>query len=140
MKFLFSRKDGGKKSNCTGYWLIEWKGGFSVLLLRFTGRSREVFHSHAFDCFGLVLTGGLIERNARGKIRKFTPQSGFFGIYKNDVHRVSAMIGRDTWVFTVRGPWDKTWFEWDRRLKELRTLGNGRVTLALDESLNGGKE
>ena len=47
-RFLVKSHDGGKDSGVTGYWLIEWKRGFSIVLLRFSKGSREAYHSHGY--------------------------------------------------------------------------------------------
>ena len=41
MRLFFYGKDGGQYSTVWGYWLIEIKSLFSVVLLRFEGDSRE---------------------------------------------------------------------------------------------------
>ena len=48
MKVLYKGKDGGNLSTVTGYWLIECKNLFSIVLLKFEGESREAYHTHAF--------------------------------------------------------------------------------------------
>lgn len=42
MKLFKKMKDGGKESTVTGYWLIECKSLFSIVLLKFEGDSREM--------------------------------------------------------------------------------------------------
>jgi len=54
-------KDGGPDSTVTGYWLIESKKWFSIVLLKFEGKSREAFHTHAFNAISWLLKGKLIE-------------------------------------------------------------------------------
>jgi len=61
MLFLKKNKDGGPLSNTTAFWLWEIKWLFSIGLLRFEGPSRDVFHNHAFNCIGIVLSGCLLE-------------------------------------------------------------------------------
>ena len=51
MLLFKKRKDGGLESTVTGYWLIDRKKFFSILLFKFEGKSREAFHTHAFNCF-----------------------------------------------------------------------------------------
>ena len=41
MKILNIAKDGGPESNVTGYWLVESKRFFSIVLLKFDKGSRE---------------------------------------------------------------------------------------------------
>ena len=62
MKLFFKSKDGGQESNVTGYWLIESKRFFSIVVLRFDKGSREAFHNHAFNAVSWVLKGHLMER------------------------------------------------------------------------------
>ncbi len=123
MKILSKGKDGGPKSNVTGYWLIEWKRFFSIALLRFDHGSREEFHSHAFNCASVVLRGSLREEHLNGDVE--THESGDGIITKRDTfHRVYSE--GTSWVFTVRGPWDKTWKEFDPNTKKSVILGDGR--------------
>jgi hypothetical protein len=112
IRFLEVRKDGGPESRVTGYWLIEVKWLFSIALLRFDHGSREVFHSHAFDSISLVFGPGqlreeLIGGDVRLYRRSWTPVLTLRGTF----HRVFSE-GRN-WVLTFRGPWAKTWFEYD---------------------------
>jgi len=71
-----------------------------------------------------VLKGGLIEKKPNGQIRKFTLRSGFFPIYKDEFHRVSS--NKETWVFTIRGPWERTWKEKNLKKGIETTLISGR--------------
>ena len=57
MKLFKKMKDGGPHSTVTGYWLIEWKAVFSIVLLKFEGKSRETFHTHAFNCISWLISG-----------------------------------------------------------------------------------
>ena len=115
MKFLTKAKDGGYESTVTGYWLIEIKSLFSIVLLKFEGDSRDAYHNHAFNCFSWVLSGGLCERflpQRHGKCadswhwpswRPFITKRTYF-------HKVSS-IGT-SWVLSIRGPWRKQWQEY----------------------------
>ena len=60
MKLFHKSKDGGPDSNVTGYWLIEWKKAFSVVLLRFDAGTREAYHNHAFNAISWILKGELL--------------------------------------------------------------------------------
>lgn len=73
MKLFFKSKDGGPKSNVTGYWLIECKTLFSIVLLRFSEGTRESYHNHAFNAVSWVLSGALYEKeiNTEGKLGKW---------------------------------------------------------------------
>jgi hypothetical protein len=66
MKFLSKGKDGGPESSVTGYWLIEVKSLFSIVLLRFDGLSREAYHTHTFNSWSLLLKGTLLETLKNG--------------------------------------------------------------------------
>lgn len=113
MKLFAKRTDGGPDSNVTGYWLIEWKGLFSIALLRFAQGSREAFHNHAFNSVSWVLKGALHEQRII--------ENGIVGSYflpswkpvittRDNLHKVYGEAPV-TWVLTFRGPWSKTWKE-----------------------------
>lgn len=130
MKILFKASDGGKDSGVTGYWLIEWKSMFSIVLLRFSKGSREAFHSHAFNALTWWLKGRAVEHfedNSPPKTwtpsikPKYTPRRCFHKIFAEDV----------TWALSIRGPWEKTWFE--KRNNTYMTLSQGRRVEHSDE-------
>lgn len=123
------RKDGGSDSPVQGYWVIEIKRLFSIVILRFDGGSRENFHSHAFNALTWWVRGSIEEhRIVDGKkvittwtpslIPKYTP--------RENCHKVYALGGRPAWAFCIRGPWHDTWTEWNDERKELITLTHGR--------------
>ena len=56
MKLFTKSYDGGENSGVTGYFLIEWKNVFSIVLLNFKDKYRENYHSHAFNAY-LVAKG-----------------------------------------------------------------------------------
>lgn len=124
MKLLFKSKDGGPDSNVTGYWLIEWKKYFSVVLLRFDFGSRECYHNHAFNAYSWVLSGMLREECLTPLKLNFYKAS-FVPIYtsRSRLHKVFGMTER-TWVLSFRGPWAKTWNEYSDKFT---TLTNGRI-------------
>lgn len=126
MKIFKKMKDGGDESSVTGYWLIECKGLFSIVLLKFDGPSREAFHTHAFHCLSWVLRGALTERMRDGRVynigRSFMP----FITTRKDFHKVSP-VGRVSWVFSIRGPWAKEWYEHLENENRDRVLTHGRV-------------
>lgn len=111
MRFLTKVKDGGPSSNVDALVLVEIKGLFSIMLLKFNKGQREAYHSHAFHALSWFLKGKLVEHNyeqpsvkyKRSLFPKITP--------RNQVHRVEAL--EDSWVFTLRGPWVKRWVEVD---------------------------
>lgn len=123
MRFFFKRKDGGPLSHVTGYWLMEGKRSFSIVLLRFDLGSREVFHNHAFNAFTLFLLGKVEEHTLSGKVRvwkslqfKYTPRTLAHKVYG---------ITRHTWAVSVRGPWTKVWKEYSPN--KTTVLSQGRV-------------
>jgi len=133
MKVLQKCKDGGPKSPVDGYFLWEIKGLCSVALLKFNKGSRENYHSHAFNAFTWFISGNLMEVlkgsdsyvYSRSLVPKFTP--------RDNCHRVIAYT--DSWCFTVRGPWSRTWKEYDPRTNTWITLTNGRRVVDVDYDL-----
>ena len=123
---LFSRmKDGGEESLVWGYWLIEIKSLFSIVLLRFENGSREAYHNHAFNCFSWILWGHLIEYILDGPVISRGTSLLPFGTYRTTFHKVES-VGR-TWVLSFRGPWSNTWKE--NIDGEEITLTHGRVVV-----------
>lgn len=123
MKFFSKAPDGGKGSGVTGYFLIEIKSLFSVVLLHFASGSREAYHEHAFNALTIWLKGLVIEWHLadeplgaffRAGDIKYTPRETF--------HKIEAL--EDTWALSFRGPWVDTWRESIRG--RLRTLTHGR--------------
>ena len=123
IKLFHKSYDGGEDSGVTGYWLIEWKEGFSINLLKFSKGSREAFHSHAFDALTWWLKGEVREEflNGNNPITwkpsvkpKFTPKQNF--------HKIIGV--KDSWAFCIRGKWDETWQE--SKGGETYTLTHGR--------------
>ena len=132
---LFQRaSDGGKKSGVTGFWFIEIKSLFSIVLLKFNPGTRENYHSHAFNALTLWLWGDVTEESIIGQSddgspaiqHKGWPKSGRFKwTPRRNIHRVIAH--RSTWCLSIRGPWHRTWQEYDPRTREIITLTHGRV-------------
>lgn len=125
MLFFEKRKDGGPESNVTGFWLIEIKWLFSIVLLRFTNGTREAFHNHAFHAISWVLFGKLIETRLFGEkacFSEFTPSLKPIITTRDNLHKVTS-VGT-TWAITFRGPWTPTWNE--RIGDSFITLTNGR--------------
>lgn len=123
---LFSRgKDGGPVSTVTGYWLVELKRLFSVALLRFDRGSRDEYHSHAFDSVSWVLKGRLEEHMIDGSTRTYRPSLRPVVTRRDDFHRVVST--GTSWVFTLRGPWARTWWEFDPESGEVTELTHGRI-------------
>lgn len=125
MRFLHVGKDGGPKSTVTGYWLIELKKLFSIALLRFDDGSRDEYHSHAFSSLNWVLKGEVREQALDQSVKFHKPSLLPVLTKRSTFHRVISK--GTTWVFTVRGPWAKTWDEYNPRTNKYTTLKNGRV-------------
>ena len=124
MLFFKKRKDGGLESTVTGYWLIESKKFFSILLLKFEGKSREAFHSHAFNCASIVLKGKITETMLDGSIRTYSIRDGIFFTYRDTFHKVDS--DGTSIILNVRGPWKDTWKEFIPNLNRFITLTHGR--------------
>lgn len=124
MKFLKRGKDGGPKSTVTGYWLAEIKSLFSAVVLKFEDGSRDEYHDHAFNSISWVLGGSLIERHLDGKVEIHKP-SWLPVITRRDTFHNVVSQGT-TWVFSIRGPWAKTWREWDPKSGFFTMLSHGR--------------
>lgn len=134
MKLFFKSKDGGPDSSVTGYWLIESKRFFSIVLLRFDGRSREAFHTHAFNAwswilpFGMGLTETYIEKRRYSIFegQKFLKPDSFEHTPRDRLHKVNS--NGVNWVLSFRGPWSKTWKEINEHGEQ--TLSHGRKVVS----------
>ena len=124
MKLFKHMTDGGKDSVVEGYWLIEWKALFSIVLLKFNNGSREAYHSHAFNCFSWVLKGKLIEDTMTYEKNVYKPSIWPFGTYRRTFHRVTSIS--TTWVLSFRGPWSNLWLEWLPDTEEFVVLTDRR--------------
>jgi hypothetical protein len=132
MKLLTLMKDGGPESRVWGYWLIEWKKLFSVVLLHFKDGSREAYHSHAFNSISWVLRGKLTEdRLAKKDLRIFSvylPSLRPIWTSRNNMHKITST--GNTWVLSFRGPWADRWQEFLPAENRFVTLTNGRKEVA----------
>ncbi len=128
MKLFHKAKDGGPDSKVTGYWLIESKRFFSIVLLRFDLGSREAYHTHAFNAWSWVLWGSLGEAVMNGLSQRYYPSLMPIYTPKERYHRVHGMA-KTTWALSFRGPWSKTWKEYLPNEQKEITLTNGRVIL-----------
>ena len=129
------RHDGHPDSGVTSYgW--EFKRFFSVMFLHFAGRDqvdagedlfltranrKKTFHSHAFNSLTIWLWGRVneyiidydkttvAELNGYGR----TWHAGQFKWTPSYLrHYISAVFG-DAWCLSIRGPWQKIWFEYN---------------------------
>lgn len=122
MRFMQKAPDGGINSGVTGFYLIELKSLFSIVLLKFELQENyERFHNHAFNALTLWLKGHIREDDINGTAHhyfggevKSTPRSKF--------HRVVPF--GTAWAISVRGPWLNQWQEF--RNNAFRTLTHGR--------------
>lgn len=141
MKLFRKAKDGGPKSTVTGYWLVEIKRLFSIVLLKFEDGSRDEYHNHAFNSLNWVLKGKVVEEvsdlhldhrtlNWDRTITKhiFRPSIMPIKTLRNRMHRVVS--DGTTWVFSIRGPWSKTWLEYDPKTDSYTTLTHGRKVVS----------
>jgi hypothetical protein len=124
MNLLFKAKDGGAESTVTGYWLIESKRLFSIVLLKFEGPSREAFHSHAFSSWSWLLSGKLAENFLNGAGHWITPSFKPIFTSKDTFHKVDSE--GTSWVMSFRGPWERLWYEWRPLENRMVTLTSGR--------------
>jgi quercetin dioxygenase-like cupin family protein len=122
MRFLEKSHDGGKDSGVTGYFLIEIKSLFSIVLIRFRPGSREAYHNHAFNALTIWLNGKVKEYYLDGTVGnwhagqfKWTPRTCF--------HKIDAQ--GTAWAISFRGPWKKYWNE--SRKGDIVTLTHGRI-------------
>jgi hypothetical protein len=130
MRLLSRASDGGKDSGVTGFFVVEIKSLFSVVLLHFRPGSREAYHSHAFNAVTWFIRGRVAEhrinpecpsefsvREYGASIRpKFTPREN---------HHKVVSLGH-AWALSFRGPWTSTWREYRAASQEFVTLANGR--------------
>jgi hypothetical protein len=132
MKLFKRMRDGGPESPVIGYFLIEIKSLFSIVLLHFGG-TRENFHSHAFNAVTFWLKGRVQEKivSALGKEYghawtagnlKYTPR----GL----MHKVVPIT--DAWAISFRGPWSKTWQEFSPTENKTTTLTHGRKVVEIE--------
>lgn len=110
MKLFSKASDGGKGSGVTGYFLVEIKSLFSIVLLHFSEGSREAFHSHAFNAWTYWLRGYVVERVfARAGARHF--EAGEWKYTPRELmHKVEGGHG-GAWAISFRGPWSSYWRE-----------------------------
>lgn len=123
MKLFKRSHDEGKDSGVTGYWLIEWKSVFSIVVLRFNPNHRENYHSHAFNALTWWLWGKATEEFVDKVKIIWTPS--LFPKYtpKNNTHKYS--VSKVSWAISFRGAWNTTWEEYAPSTDEVITLAQG---------------
>lgn len=124
MRIMQKTKDGGKESTVDAYFLIELKGWFSVALLKFNKGSRVNYHSHAFDALTWFIKGDMVEFFLTKPHRKYRKSLFPKLTRRTDFHKVVA--NKPSWCFTVRGPWQNRWEEYNPKTGEFTTLTHGR--------------
>jgi quercetin dioxygenase-like cupin family protein len=108
MRFFSKAPDGGRGSGVTGYFLVEIKPLFSIVLLHFAKGTREAFHEHAFNALTIWLKGKVREHHLSGETKDFrVGQIKFTG--RACFHKIEALTS--TWALSFRGPWRDTWRE-----------------------------
>lgn len=136
--FMARGKDGGPRSRVDGFWVIRIKWLFTIAFLRFGKGSREAFHSHAFNSWSWLLTGGLKEivmgepacscGQRCLKWNWYLPSLRPIRTLRTTLHKVYGL--EDTnWVLTIRGPWADTWEELDEQ-GDVVTLTHDRVEVS----------
>ena len=109
MRILSKTKDGGELSTVYAYWLVEIKSLFSVVFLRFEGKSRECFHTHAFNSVSWLLKGKLTEEFMDGSTKVYTPSILPIITKREPLHKVSS--DGNSYVLSFRGKWKNIWSE-----------------------------
>lgn len=124
MKVLSYGKDGGQDSNVWGFWFIEIKSLFSIVVLCFEEGSREVYHSHAFNALTWFVRGEVDEHHTDGRVLNWTPS--FMPKYtpRSCFHKVFSK--KRTWALSIRGPWVEKWQEYNPKTDKTITLTHGR--------------
>lgn len=116
-RLFYTKPDGGNDSGVTAYFLIEWKILFSIGILKFNEGSREAYHSHAFNALtwwicGMATESRLVEEHVWMRYswtnykRSWKPKH----TTRDNLHKVVAHT--KSWAFTIRGPWEDTWYEY----------------------------
>lgn len=123
---LWNRKDGGPDSNTWCYG-IEIKKWFSILILNFRGKSRPVYHSHAFNSISWVLWGRLDEEIFDDTIfNVYRPSFTPVITKRNTQHKVDSSTS--TWLLNFRGPWSAKWKEAHKDKNIVLTHGRKEVS------------
>jgi hypothetical protein len=111
VRILEWAKDGGPDSPVDAFFLFEAKKFASVAFLRFNKGRREAYHSHAFHAWTWFLSGFLIEEPLELRKKSTIYKRSLLPkvTKKDNIHRVNALT--TSWCFTIRGPWEDTWYE-----------------------------
>lgn len=125
MKFLSKSKDGGPDSNVTGYFLVEIKCLFTIVLLRFAPGSREAYHSHAFNAWSWVFKRALTEYPIACGPTYLWPGRWLY-TPRERCHKVYNRHTVPVWAISFRGPWVARWTEVIPATGETYELTHGR--------------
>lgn len=135
MRFMSYEKDGGPESRVWGFFIVELKWLFSIVLLRFENGSRDAYHSHAFHAVSWLLSGRLSEERPVGwgsclgsTLVWMLPSWRPIFTSRDNLHKVTS-FGR-SWVLSFRGPWASTWHEWEPTTGRMTVLSHGRRVVA----------
>jgi hypothetical protein len=141
MRFLSKVKDGGPNSPVDAYVLIEIKSLFSIMFLKFNPGSRETYHSHAFNAWTWFIFGDMWEEKivSPQNISSGGPANACIEIakYRRSLHPKltprsllhNVIAYTTSWCFTVRGPWEDQWIEYDIYNSDITTLTHGRKVI-----------
>lgn len=130
MKFFKLASDGGKDSGVVGFFLVEIKSLFSIVILRFNNGTREAFHSHAFNALTWFLKGNVKEHRispsdpTQEETKIFGPSLKPKYTPRENHHKVESL--GTSWAISFRGPWVDTWKEFRPTLGKFITLTHGR--------------
>jgi hypothetical protein len=123
LKLFRKAADGGENSGVTGFFLIECKSLFSVVLLRFNAGTREAYHEHAFNALTVWLYGAVKEHHwGKPWSEKVFGSGDVKYTSRHTFHKIEAL--ETTWALSFRGPWVDRWQE-SRNGKRV-TLTHGR--------------
>ena len=128
MRFMQKSKDGGPESPVDGFFIIEIKGLFSVVLLKFNQGCREAFHTHAFNALTWFLKGSMVEEDVEGPRLQYRRSLLPKLTRRDKMHRVIAH--KDSWAISFRGPWRTFWQEYDPKTDVTTVFNSGRVVVA----------
>ena len=128
MRILQKTKDGGKESTVDAYFLFEIKSLGSVAILKFNKGSRTNYHSHAFHALTWFLKGEMEETFKDGSSKEYARRLLPKFTRKGNMHKVIAR--KPSWCLTIRGPWSKTWEEFNPDTGATITLTHGRKEVA----------
>lgn len=110
MRFMQTAPDGGKDSGVTGFFIIEIKSLFSIVLLKFLPNQRDNYHSHAFHALTWFIKGlGYEDRIDRSYIRVLCPSLRPKYTPRKNTHKVNVID--PLYAISFRGPWKDTWQE-----------------------------